>query len=405
MPEAVIAAIGRTPIGRAHKGSMTQMRSDDLTATITQAVMDKVPQLQPAMVEDLVLGCGLPGGEQGFNMARVVTTLLGWEVPGTTVTRYCSSSLQTTRMAYHAIKAGEGDAFVSAGVEMVSRFVKGNSNTLPDTQNPRFDKAAARTESASRSAGTGWTDPASLGGLPDIYIPMGQTAENVATLRGVSRTTQDDYAFESQARYAAAAASGFWAEEITPIKLPNGETLSVDESPRPGTDRDRMRELAPVFRPGGTVTAGNSCPLSDGASATVVMSDTKAAELGIQPLARIVSTSVSALSPEIMGLGPVAAIRLALGRAGMSIDDIDIVEINEAFAAQVVACADELEIDFDRLNPFGGSIACGHPFGMTGVRILGTLINGLQRRDGTTGIVSMCIGGGQGMAMVIERLP
>ncbi|HSK23361.1 MAG TPA: acetyl-CoA C-acetyltransferase [Egicoccus sp.] len=401
MPEAVIVAAARTPIGRAFKGSMTELRPDDLTATIIQAAMDQVPQLSPADIVDLHLGCGLPGGEQGFNMARVVTTLLGWEVPGTTVTRYCSSSLQTTRMAFHAIKAGEGDVFVSAGVEMVSRFVKGSSDSLPDTTNPRFADAQARTQKMAEGGTDGWQAP---DGLSDIYIPMGQTAENVANLKGISREEQDDYAYESQMRYAKADAEGFWANEITPIELPSGEKMDRDDSPRANTERGKLAELQPVFRPDGTVTAGNACPLNDGAAAVVIMSDTKAAELGIQPLARIVSTGVSALDPEIMGLGPVGAIRQALDHAGMSIGDIDIVEINEAFAAQVIPSARELGIDFDKLNPHGGSIACGHPFGMTGARITGTLLNGLRHRDGTFGIESMCVGGGQGMAMVVERL-
>jgi acetyl-CoA C-acetyltransferase len=403
MPEAVIVATARTPIGRAFKGSMTELRGDDLAARIIQAAMDKVPQVTPDMVTDLHLGCGLPGGEQGFNMARVVTTLLGWEVPGVTLTRYCSSSLQTTRMAFHAIKAGEGDVFVSAGVELVSRFVKGNSDSLPDTQNPKFEEAQARTQETAEQGADEWVDPTTLGKLPDIYIPMGQTAENVANLRGVSREAQDDFAYESQNRYAKALAEGFWDNEITPIELPNGEMMTRDDSPRPA-DRDKMRELQPVFRPDGTVTAGNACPLNDGAAAVVIMSDTKAKELGIEPLARIVSTGVSALNPEIMGLGPVPAIRQALGYANMTIDDIDLVEINEAFAAQVIPSADDLGIDFDKLNPHGGSIACGHPFGMTGARITGTLLNGLQHRDGTFGIESMCVGGGQGMAMIVERL-
>jgi acetyl-CoA C-acetyltransferase len=400
MPEAVIVATARTPIGRAFKGSMTELRPDDLTATIVQAAMDKVPQLAPDQVDDLMLGCGLPGGEQGFNMARVVTTLLGWEVPGTTLTRYCASSLQTTRMAFHAIKAGEGDAFVSAGVEMVSRYVKGNSDSHDGTMNPRFDAAQSRTKQAAEQGADGW-EPSE--GLADIYIPMGQTAENLALLKGVSREAMDDLAFESQNRYAKAATEGFWEREITPIELPNGETLATDDSPRVAV-RDKMSELRPVFRPDGRVTAGNACPLNDGAAAVVVMSDTKAAELGIEPLARIVSTGVSALNPEIMGYGPVAASRQALARAGMTIDDIDVVEINEAFAAQVIPSADDLGIDYDRLNPHGGAIAVGHPFGMTGARITGTLINGLQHRDGTFGLETMCVGGGQGMAMIIERL-
>jgi len=405
MPEAVIVATARTPIGRAFKGSMTELRPDDLTATIIKAAMDKVPAVTPDMITDLHLGCGLPGGEAGFNMARVVTTLLGWDnVPGTTLTRYCASSLQTTRMAFHAIKAGEGDVFVSAGVEMVSRYVKGNSDSLPDTKNPRYADAEARTQKASEAGLDEWVDPSSAGELPDIYIPMGQTAENLALLKDVSREDQDDFAYESQMRYAKAQTEGFWEREITPVDLPNGETMTADDSPRPGTERDKLSELQPVFRPGGSVTAGNACPLNDGAAAVIIMSDTKAKELGLQPLARIVSTGVSALNPEIMGLGPVEATKQALGYAGMSIGDIDIVEINEAFAAQVIPSARDLGIDFDKLNPHGGSIAVGHPFGMTGARITGTLINGLQHRDGTFGVETMCVGGGQGMAMVLERL-
>jgi len=399
MPEAVIVAAARSPIGRAFKGSMSELRPDDLTATIVTAALAQIPELDPGDVDDLMLGCGLPGGEQGFNMARVVTTLLGWNVPGTTITRYCSSSLQTTRMAMHAIKAGEGDVFVSAGVEMVSRFVKGNSDSLPDTQNPRFGEAVARTEARAKEGADRW-EPSDL---PDIYIPMGQTAENVALLRDVSREAMDDYAYASQRRYAEAAAAGFWAREITPITLPDGSVMAADESPRLA-DRSKMGELQPVFRPYGRVTAGNACPLNDGAAAVVVMSDTKAAELGIEPLARIVATGVSAIDPEIMGLGPVDASKQALGRAGMTIDDVDVVEINEAFAAQVLPSAEELGIDHADLNPFGGAIALGHPFGMTGARITGTLLNGLRHRDQTIGLETMCVGGGQGMAMVVERL-
>ena len=399
MPEAVIVAAARSPIGRAFKGTMTELRPDDLTATIVAAAMAQVPELDPAEIDDLLLGCGLPGGEQGFNMARVVTTLLGWNVPGATITRYCSSSLQTTRMAMHAIRAGEGEVFVSAGVEMVSRYVKGNSDSLPDTQNPRFADAVARTEARAQEGADSW-EPSEL---PDIYIPMGQTAENVALLRGVSRQDMDDFAYASQTRYAEAAVAGFWAREITPITLPDGSVMDADESPRPA-DRDKMGELQPVFRPYGRVTAGNACPLNDGAAALVVMSDAKAAELGIEPLARVISTGVSALDPEIMGLGPVEASKQALARAGMTIDDVDIVELNEAFAAQVVPSAEELGIDHADLNPFGGAIALGHPFGMTGARITTTLLNGLRERDQTIGLETMCVGGGQGMAMVVERL-
>ncbi len=401
MPEAVIVSTARTPIGRAFKGSLTEWRPDDLAAFAINAAMEKVPAVTPDMVEDLHLGCGLPGGESGFNMARVVTTLLGWEVPGVTLTRYCSSSLQTTRMAFHAIKAGEGDVFVSAGVETVSRFTKGNSDSWPDTQNPKFAEAQARSQKVAEEGADGWDAPA---GLPDVYIAMGQTAENVANLKGVSREAQDDFAYESQMRYAKAAAEGFWEREITPVPVADGQMMTADESPRPNTDRDKMSELQPVFRPGGTVTAGNACPLNDGAAAVVIMSDTKAAELGLEPLARIVSTGVSALNPEIMGLGPVEATRKALANAGMSIGDIDVAEINEAFAAQALPSAEELGIDLEKLNPHGGAIAVGHPFGMTGARITGTLLNGLQHRDGTFGLETMCVGGGQGMALIIERL-
>jgi acetyl-CoA C-acetyltransferase len=401
VPEAVIVSTARSPIGRAFKGSLTEVRPDDLAATIIQAAMDKVPTLSPDDIVDLHLGCGLPGGEQGFNMARVVSTLLGWEVPGTTLTRYCASSLQTTRMAFHAIKAGEGDAFISAGVEMVSRYVKGSSDSLEGTMNPRFDDAQKRTQDTAQSGADSWSPPE---GLADIYIPMGQTAENVALLRDVSRERQDDFAFSSQQRYAAAAADGFWEREITPVELPNGDTMSTDDSPRPQTEREKLAQLAPVFRPDGSVTAGNACPLNDGAAAVIITSDEKAKQLGLEPLARIVSTGVSALNPEIMGLGPVEATKQALTRAGLTIGDIDVAEINEAFAAQVIPSADELGIDFDKLNPHGGSIAVGHPFGMTGARITGTLINGLQTLDGTFGLETMCVGGGQGMAMVIERL-
>ncbi len=400
MPEAVIVSTARSPIGRAFKGSMTELRPDDLTATIIQEAMNKVPQVSPEDITDIHLGAGLPGGEQGHNMARVVATLLGWErVPGTTLTRYCSSSLQTTRMALHAIKAGEGDVFISAGVEMVSRYMYGSSDS-GETQNPKFAEAAERTKQIAES-GEDW---APRDGLPDIYIAMGQTAENVASLKGVTREEQDDYAYESQMRYARADAEGFYEKDITPIKLPNGETLAKDDGPRPNTEREKLGSLKPVFRENGTVTAGNACPLNDGAAALVIMSDTKAKELGLEPLARIVSTGVSGLDPEIMGLGPVDSSKQALANAGMTIDDIDLVEINEAFAAQVIPSARELGIDHDKLNVHGGAIAMGHPFGMTGARITSTLLNGLQHRDATFGLETMCVGGGQGMAMVIERL-
>ena len=404
MPEAVIVATARSPIGRAFKGSLKEMRPDDLTVQMVRAALDMVPQLDPAEIDDLMLGCGLPGGEQGYNMARVVAVLLGLDnVPGTTVTRYCSSSLQTTRMAFHAIKAGEGDVFISAGVECVSRFVKGSSDSLPDTQNPLFERARARTAELAQG-GADWHDPREDGELPDIYIEMGQTAENVARLRGVTRKEQDEFGVRSQNLAEKAIANGFWETDITPVTLPDGTVVSKDDGPRPGTTYEKVAALQPVFRPDGTVTAGNCCPLNDGAAAVVIMSDVKAAELGITPLARIVATGVTGLSPEIMGLGPVEASRQALARAGMSIKDVDLVEINEAFAAQVIPSYQELGIDLDRLNVNGGAIAVGHPFGMTGARITSTLINSLRFHDKTIGLETMCVGGGQGMAMILERL-
>jgi acetyl-CoA C-acetyltransferase len=405
MTEAVVVATARSPIGRASKGSMVSIRPDDLAAQIVTAALAKVPQLDPSGIDDLMLGCGLPGGEQGFNMARVVAVLLGYDrLPGTTVNRYCSSSLQTTRMAYHAIKAGEGDVFISAGVECVSRLRKGSSDSLPDTHNPSFSDAQARTERASTGEAGSWHDPRQDSQLPDIYIAMGQTAENVAELRGVTREQQDEFGVRSQNLAEKAIADGFWQREITPVTLPDGTVVAADDGPRPGTTMEKVAELKPVFRPAGTVTAGNCCPLNDGAAAVIVMSDTKAAELGITPLARIVSTGVTALSPETMGLGPVEASRQALSRAGMAIGDIDLVEINEAFAAQVIPSYTELGVDLTRLNVNGGAIAVGHPFGMTGARITTTLLNSLQFHDKTTGLETMCVGGGQGMAMIFERL-
>jgi acetyl-CoA C-acetyltransferase len=406
MPEAVIVSTARSPIGRARKGSLKDIRPDDLTAQMVRAALDKVPALDPHDIDDLMLGCGLPGGEQGFNMGRVVAVLLGMDhLPGTTITRYCSSSLQTTRMAFHAIKAGEGDVFVSAGVETVSRFVNGNSDVIPGRQvrNPVFEEALGRTEKAAQG-GTTWDDPRLDGALPNIYLAMGQTAENVAQLKGVSRPDQDAFGVRSQNLAEQAMANGFWERDITPVTIPDGTTVSRDDGPRPGVTLEQVSQLEPVFRPGGTVTAGNCCALNDGAAAVVVMSDTRAAELGLTPLARIVSTAVTALSPEIMGLGPVEASRRALARAGMGIDDIDLVEINEAFAAQVIPSARDLGVDFDKLNVNGGAIAVGHPFGMTGARITSTLINSLQFHDRQLGLETMCVGGGQGMAMVLERL-
>ncbi|MEU4115103.1 acetyl-CoA C-acetyltransferase [Kitasatospora sp. NPDC028055] len=405
MPEAVIVSAARSPIGRAFKGSLKDVRPDDLTAHIIQAALAKVPQLDPREIDDLMLGCGLPGGEQGHNLARIVAVQMGMDyLPGATITRYCSSSLQTTRMALHAIKAGEGDVFISAGVETVSRSVKGTSDGMPGTTNPLFDEAQARTAKRAEEGGGEWHDPRVDGLLPDAYIAMGQTAENLAALKGITRADQDEFGVRSQNLAEAAIKAGFWAREITPVTLPDGTVVSTDDGPRAGVTLEGVSGLKPVFRPDGTVTAGNCCPLNDGAAALVIMSDTKARELGITPLARVVSTGVSALSPEIMGYGPVEASKQALRRAGLTIDDIDLVEINEAFAAQVIPSYRDLGIDLDKLNVNGGAIAVGHPFGMTGARITTTLINSLQWHDKQFGLETMCVGGGQGMAMVIERL-
>ncbi|WP_026423227.1 acetyl-CoA C-acetyltransferase [Actinokineospora inagensis] len=405
MPEAVIVAAVRSPIGRAHKGSLVDIRPDDLTAQLVRAALDRVPALDPADIDDLMLGCGLPGGESGNNMARIVAVLLGYDsLPGCTVTRYCASSLQTTRMAFHAIKAGEGDVFISAGVETVSRFVNGSSDSWPNTHNPIFVEAEARTATAAQSGSDSWHDPRASGMVPDAYIAMGQTAENLALAKGITREEMDHFGVRSQNLTEQAIKDGFWAREITPVTLPDGRVVDTDDGPRPGVTYEKTATLTPVFRPDGRVTAGNCCPLNDGAAALIIMSDTKAATLGLTPLARIVSTGVSALSPEIMGLGPVAASRQALARAGMSIADIDLVEINEAFAAQVIPSAHDLNIPEEKLNVNGGAIAIGHPFGMTGARITTTLINSLQWHDKSIGLESMCVGGGQGMAIILERL-
>ncbi|MFE6055050.1 acetyl-CoA C-acetyltransferase [Kitasatospora sp. NPDC056446] len=405
MPEAVIVSAARSPIGRAFKGSLKDVRPDDLTAHIIQAALAKVPELDPREIDDLMLGCGLPGGEQGHNLARIVAVQMGMDyLPGTTITRYCSSSLQTTRMALHAIKAGEGDVFLSAGVETVSRSVHGTSDGMPGTMNPLFDEAQARTAKRAEEGGGSWHDPREDGLLPDAYIAMGQTAENLAALKGITRAEQDEFGVRSQNLAEAAIKAGFWQREITPVTLPDGTVVSADDGPRAGVTVEGVSGLKPVFRPDGTVTAGNCCPLNDGAAALVVMSDTKARELGITPLARVVSTGVSALSPEIMGYGPVEASKQALKRAGLTIGDIDLVEINEAFAAQVIPSYRDLGVDLDKLNVNGGAIAVGHPFGMTGARITTTLINSLQWHDKQFGLETMCVGGGQGMAMVIERL-
>jgi acetyl-CoA C-acetyltransferase len=398
MPEAVIVATSRTPIGRANKGSLVDARPDDMSAFILADVMGKAG-VEAADVEDVIWGIGQPAGEGGYNIARVISAMQGLDIPGVTVNRYCSSSLQTIRMAAHAIKAGEGDCFVAGGVEAVSRYAYGAADTGP--HNEVFAAAEERTAARGAEGAAPWTP---LEGVPDIYIAMGQTAENVVQATGISRERQDEWGVSSQNRAEAALNRGFFDREITPYTLPDGTVVSRDDGIRAGTTIEKVSTLNPVFRPDGTVTAGNACPLNDGASAVIVMSDTKAKAMGIDPIARIISSGVSALNPEIMGLGPIDACRQAMGRAGMSIGDIDQVEINEAFAVQVIGSADELGIDLDKLNPNGGAIALGHPFGMTGSRIMTTMLNGLEDSGGTIGMESMCVGGGQGMAMIVERL-
>jgi acetyl-CoA C-acetyltransferase len=399
MSDAVIVSTVRTPIGRANKGSLTEMRPDDLTALAIKAALSRVPDLDPELVEDVLIGCGQPAGEAGYNVARVAALLAGLDAPGVTVNRYCSSSLQTIRMAAHAIRAGEGDVFVAGGVETVSRFSHGASDVGP--HHSAFADAEARTAERSQGGGGGWEPPT---GQPDIYIAMGQTAENVAEHKGVSRERMDEFAALSQQRAVTSQENGFFEREIVAVELPDGTLVNKDDGPRPGTTAEKLAELKPVFRPDGKITAGNACPLNDGAAAVVVMSEEKASALGIEPLARVVSSGVSSLNPEIMGLGPIEASKQALERAKLTIDDIDIVEINEAFAAQVIPSADELGIPWEKLNPNGGSIALGHPFGMTGARIMATLLNGLEDSGGRYGLETMCVGGGQGMAMIVERL-
>ncbi|ACY20886.1 acetyl-CoA acetyltransferase [Gordonia bronchialis DSM 43247] len=406
MPEAVIVAHARSPIGRAGKGSLKDVRPDELSRQMVAAALAKVPELAPSDIEDIHWGIGQPGGQGGYNIARVIAVELGYDhIPGVTVNRYCSSSLQTTRMALHAIKAGEADVLISGGVESVSSFgISGGADGAPDSKNPVFDDAQARTAKAAEGGAPAWTDPREQGLIPDVYIAMGQTAENVASFTGISREDQDRWSVLSQNRAEEAINAGFFEREIDPVTLPDGSTVNTDDGPRAGTTYEKVSQLKPVFRPDGTVTAGNACPLNDGAAALVIMSDSKAKQLGLTPLARVVATAATGLSPEIMGLGPIEAIRKVLRISGMSLSDIDLVEINEAFAVQVLGSANELGIDHDKLNVSGGAIALGHPFGMTGARITTTLLNNLQTRDKTFGIESMCVGGGQGMAMVLERL-
>lgn len=406
MVEAVIVAARRTPIGRAFKGSLKSMRPDDLAAVAIQAALADIPGMDPATLEDLYLGCAEPSAEHGSNMARVVSVLLGQDrLPGTTVNRFCASSAQTTAMAHHAIKAGAGDAFISAGVECVSRYANfaGAGGSDQDVQNPVFAQAQERSAAMAQTNDV-WTDPRTHGLLPDAYLSMGQTAENVATMRGVSRQRQDEWGVRSQNHAQAAINAGVFDTEIAPVTLADGSVMSTDDGPRAGVTYDKVSTLQPVFRSDGTVTAGNCCPLNDGAAALVIMSDVRAAQLGLTPLARVVATAASGLSPEIMGLGPVEASLKALARAGMSISDMDLYEINEAFAAQVLPSADDLGMDYDKLNIHGGAIALGHPFGATGARITTTLINALRQTDGQFGLETMCVGGGQGMAVIFERL-
>jgi acetyl-CoA C-acetyltransferase len=405
MAEAVIVAATRSPIGRAWKGSLIDVRPDDLGAAIVAAALEQVPELGDTRINDLIVGCAEAQEEHGGNLARRIAVLLGKDqVPGTTVNRGCASSAQVIRMAHHAIRAGEGELFISAGVEMVSRYQHRDRNGKKSpSYNPRFDDARARTQQYAASNEV-WRDPREDGELPDIYAAMGQTAENVATSLGITRGEQDEFALRSQQQAQEAIASGFFAREITPVTLPDGTIVLSDDCPRLNVTISALAGLAPVFRPHGTVTAGNSCPLNDGAAAVIVMSDDLAARLGVQPLARIVSTAITGLSPEIMGLGPVEASREAVARAGLTIDDVDLVEINEAFAVQVIGSSRALGVDPDRLNVHGGAIALGHPYGMTGARIMTTLLNGLRERDGRFGLETMCIGGGQGMAIVVERL-
>jgi len=386
MPEAVIVATARTPIGRAFKGSLIDVRADDLAGFAVNAVMEKVPEVDRAGVDDVMVGCALTHHEAGYNLARPASLLGGMpdSVPATTVNRFCASSLQTIRMAFHAIGQGEGDTYVAAGSESVSRTY-GRALESEDL-NPRF------------------TDQDRDDYINSVYIPMGNTAENVAERYGVSRERMDEFAKRSQDRAVEAQKNGFFDREITPIEVPDGRTIRDDDGPRPDTTLEKLASLPPAFLPDGRVTAGNSCPLNDGSAAVLVTSAERARELDVQPLARIVASSVVGLEPEYMGMGPVAAINHVLEQAGMSLSDVDVVEINEAFAAQVLACADQLDLDMDKLNPHGGAIALGHPFGMTGARIMGTLLNDLTTLDGTFGIESMCVGGGQGMAMIIERL-
>ncbi len=382
MPEAVIVDAVRTPIGRAGKGSLREVRADDLAAIPLSALVERNPGLDFAEVDDLYMGCAFQVGEQGYNVARNAALLAGIDhrVPAASINRFCASSLEAMRMAFHAIVAGEGDTYVAAGVEAVSRAAGGGEFTL----HPKLD--------------------GSEGSICNVYIPMGLTAENVARERGVTREMQDEWAALSQQRAVAATEAGHFVREIVPVITPDGTEVAVDDGPRPGTTVERLAQLKPAFLEDGTVTAGNACPLNDGAAAVLIMSAQRARELQLEPRARIVASSAAGVRPEYMGLGPLPAVEKVLAQAGMALSDIDVIELNEAFAAQVVPCRDAWGIDPDRLNPFGGAIALGHPFGMTGTRIMTTLLNDLESLDATFGLETMCVGGGQGQAILVERL-
>ena len=386
MPEAVIVATARTPIGRAKKGSLADVRPDDLAAFAVRSVLEKVPEVDGGEVVDVMVGCGFPEAKQGMNLGRRVALLAGLpeHVPGTTVNRFCASSTQTMRMAYHAIKAGEGDVFIAAGVESTSQ-VDGYPKDVDELHPKLFGDDAE---------------------IANVYITMGMTAENVAEQYDVGREEMDRFAQQSQERAVAAQQSGFFAREITPYTKEDGTVVEHDDGPRPSSTFEKLQQLAPAFKPDGVVTAGNACPLNDGAAAVLIMSEERASQLGVKPLARIIASSVSGVAPEIMGVGPIEAVRKVLKQANMSIDDIDVMELNEAFAAQVIPVCREVGVDHfsDKLNPHGGAIAVGHPYGMTGARIMGTLLNDLTTMDRTIGLETMCVGGGQGMAIIVERL-
>ncbi|MGO4807783.1 acetyl-CoA C-acetyltransferase [Arthrobacter sp. 2MCAF15] len=404
MRKTIVAATSRTPMGKAFRGTLRDERPDDMATQCVNQLVAKVPELNPDKVDDLILGCGSPGGMQGFNIARVVAVQAGWDnVPGVTVNRYCASSLQAVRMAMHAVRSDEGDAFIVGGVESTSSYAYGEADSIPNTMNPVFDEARERSE-ARKQSGAPWADPRVDEALPDIYIEMGQTAENVAQIHRVSRSDMDDFALLSQRRAMAAVDSGFWQTDIDPYVLRDGTVFDNDESMRPSVTAVGLSDLKPAFREGGSVTAGTSCPLNDGASSALILSEARASELGVPALAEIVATGVSSLSPEVMGLGPIEASRRALANAGMQIADIDLVEVNEAFAAMVLPTQRELGIHIDRLNVNGGAIAIGHPFGSTGTRLLSTMLNSLRFHDKETGLITMCTAGGQGMALIVRRI-